>query len=209
MPDIDATLATTERVFVSAPTAPYHEFRVGSRYAATRAESSGLTEGRLRSAVVALEPRTANGACNVAHTDHPRSRSLRRAAARSSRILGGYPRSSSPLRCGAGSRRQRRAPFTASSTTTRRPPTVHNSPAHCRIRADSDCGRPVGGDGPSAVRGSGDGSIFAPRHSRFARCVLVLAALRERPSSARRARRVHARRRRACTARAYRGGWTA
>ncbi len=188
LPDIDRTLATIERV-ASAPTAPYHEFRA-LRAIRRELERNGLDVHE--DAYGQVSTRVTRGGAKralalVAHTDHPafevtdaRGREGR------ARILGGlYPEFfASPVPVLVHDDDDG-APFAATlDNYVSAPDTVHNSPGHCRIRADAELrvGQWAVMDlVPFAV--SGD-ELQLRAGDDLALCavvVLVLAALRDDP----------------------------
>src|SRR6266566_2962762 len=142
MPDIDTTLATIERV-ASAPTAPYHEFRA---LRAIRAELERDGVAVHEDAYGQVSARVTRGPAKrslalIAHTDHP-AFEVTEAYGREgrARILGGlYPEFfAAPvpvLVCDDGDG----TPFAATlDGYVSAPDSVHNSPGHCRIRADRE-----------------------------------------------------------------------
>ncbi|TME74846.1 MAG: M20/M25/M40 family metallo-hydrolase [Chloroflexi bacterium] len=142
MPDIDTTLATIERV-ASAPTAPYHEFRA---LRAIRGELERNGVAVHEDAYGQVSARVTRGPAKrslalIAHTDHP-AFEVTEAYGREgrARILGGlYPEFfAAPvpvLVCDDGDG----TPFAATlDGYVSAPDSVHNSPGHCRIRADRE-----------------------------------------------------------------------
>jgi len=142
MPDIDTTLATIERV-ASAPTAPYHEFRA---LRAIRGELERNGVAVHEDAYGQVSARVTRGPAKrslalIAHTDHP-AFEVTEAYGREgrARILGGlYPEFfAAPvpvLVCDDGDG----TPFAATlDSYVSAPDSVHNSPGHCRIRADRE-----------------------------------------------------------------------
>ena len=142
MPDIDTTLATIERV-ASAPTAPYHEFRA---LRAIRRELERHGVAVHEDAYGQVSARVTRGTAKrslalIAHTDHP-AFEVTEAYGREgrARILGGlYPEFfAAPvpvLVCDDGDG----TPFAATlDSYVSAPDSVHNSPGHCRIRADRE-----------------------------------------------------------------------
>jgi endoglucanase len=188
LPDIDATLATIERV-ASAPTAPYHEFRA-LRAIRRELEQSGLevhedAYGQVSARVTRGDAKRALAL--IAHTDHP-AFEVTEARGREgrARILGGlygeFFTSSVPVVVhddGDG------APFAATlDDYVPAPDAVHNSPGHCRIRADRElrAGHWAVMDlPPFAVSGDELRLRAADDLALCAVVVLVLAALRDDP----------------------------
>jgi putative aminopeptidase FrvX len=142
MPDIDTTLATIERV-ASAPTAPYHEFHA-LRAIRRELERNGLDAHEDAYGQVSARVHRGNAKRSlalVAHTDHP-AFEVTRANGREgrARILGGlyaeFFASAVPVLVHDDADG---APFSATlDDYTPAPDAVHNSPGHCRIRADAD-----------------------------------------------------------------------
>ncbi len=142
LPDIDATLAAVERI-ASAPTAPYHEFRA-LRAIRGELERSGLEVHE--DAYGQVSARVHRGDAKrslalVAHTDHP-AFEVTQANGREgrARVLGGlyaeFFASSVPVLVHDDADG---APFTAKlDDYVPAPDAVHNSPGHCRIRADGE-----------------------------------------------------------------------
>jgi endoglucanase len=188
LPDIDTTLATIERV-ASAPTAPYHEFRA-LRAIRHELERSGL-EAR-EDAYGQVSARVTRGSAKralalIAHTDHP-AFEVTEAHGREgrARILGGlyaeFFASTVPVVVHDDADG---APFAATlDDYVSAPDVLHNSPGHCRIRADTDlrAGLWAVMDLPPFVV-SGD-ELHLRAADDLALCavvVLVLAALRDDP----------------------------
>lgn len=188
MPDIGTTLATIERV-ASAPTAPYHEFRA-LRAIRRELERNGLTVsedayGQLSSR--SSRPTAKRALALVAHTDHP-AFEITEARGREgrARILGGLYAEffASPVPVLVHDDADS-APFAATlDDYLPAPDAVHNSPAHCRIRADSElrAGQWAVMDlPPFAVSGDELHLRAADDLALCAVIVLVLAALRDDP----------------------------
>jgi len=188
IPDIDATLATIERV-ASAPTAPYHEFRA-LRAIRGELERNGLTVKQ--DAYGQISARSSRGNAKrslalVAHTDHPAFEVTEpRGREGRARILGGlYPEFfAGPVPVlvhddGDG------APFAATlDDYVSAPDALHNSPGHCRIRTDGElrAGQWAVMDlVPFAVTGDELHLRAADDLALCAVVVLVLAALRDDP----------------------------
>ncbi|TMF54228.1 MAG: M20/M25/M40 family metallo-hydrolase [Chloroflexi bacterium] len=186
MPDIDTTLATIERV-ASAPTAPYHEFRA---LRAIRGELERNGVAVHEDAYGQVSARVTRGPAKrslalIAHTDHP-AFEVTEAYGREgrARILGGlYPEFfAAPvpvLVCDDGDG----TPFAATlDSYVSAPDSVHNSPGHCRIRADRElrAGQFAVMDlVPFAVHGDELHLRAADDLALCAVVVLVLAALRD------------------------------
>lgn len=188
LPDIDTTLATIERV-TSAPTAPYHEFRA-LRAIRHELERNGLEAhedayGQVSARVTRGNAKRALAL--IAHTDHP-AFEVTEAHGREgrARVLGGlyaeFFASTVPVLVhddGDG------APFAARlDDYLAAPDALHNSPGHCRIRANADlrAGQWAVMDLPPFVA-SGD-ELHLRAADDLALCavvVLVLAALRDDP----------------------------
>ncbi|MEP6693257.1 MAG: M20/M25/M40 family metallo-hydrolase [Chloroflexota bacterium] len=188
LPDIDVTLATIERV-ASAPTAPYHEFRA-LRAIRRELERNGLdvhedAYGQVSARVTRGDAK--RSLALVAHTDHP-AFEVTEAHAREgrARILGGlYPEffaSSVPVLVHDDADG---APFRATlDGYIPAPDVLHNSPGHCRIRAEAELrvGQWAVMDlVPFAVSGDEVRLRAADDLALCAVVVLVLAALREDP----------------------------
>lgn len=188
LPEIDTTLATIERI-ASAPTAPYHEFR------ALRAIRHELERSRLEvheDAYGQVSARVTRGTAKralalVAHTDHP-AFEVTEAHGREgrARILGGlyaeFFASAVPvLVCDDADG----TPFAATlDGYVPAPDALHNSPGHCRIRADRElrAGQWAVMDlPPFAVSGDELHLRAADDLALCAVVVLVLAALRDDP----------------------------
>jgi putative aminopeptidase FrvX len=142
MPDIDTTLAAIERV-ASAPTAPYHEFRA---LRAIRRELEGNGFIVNEDAYGQVSARATRGNAKralalVAHTDHPAFEVTEaRGSEGRARILGGlYPEffaGAVPVRVHDDADG---TPFAATlDGYVSAPDALHNSPGHCRIRAESE-----------------------------------------------------------------------
>jgi putative aminopeptidase FrvX len=188
MPDLDTTLATIERV-ASAPTAPYHEFRA-LRAIRRELERSGIAVSE--DAYGQVFARVSRGECKrslalIAHTDHP-AFEVTEARGRDgrARILGGLYAEffASPVRVLVHDDADG-APFAATlDGYVPAPDVVHNSPGHCRIRADSEL-RPgqwaVMDLPPFAVHGDELHLRAADDLALCAVVVLVLAGLRDDP----------------------------
>lgn len=188
MPDNDTTLATIKRV-VSAPTAPYHEFRA-LRAIRRELERNDLTFHE--DAYGQVTARVSHGNAKraialVAHTDHP-AFEVTEAHGREgrARILGGlyaeYFASTVPVVVYDDAEGE---PFAATlDDYVPAPDTVHNSPGHCRIRAVAElrAGQWAVMDLPPFVV-SGD-ELQLRAADDLALCavvVLVLAGLRDDP----------------------------
>lgn len=186
LPALDATLGTVERI-ASAPTAPYHEHRAT---AAIERELAALGVPTSRDDYAQLYAHVRRGVAKrslalVAHTDHPAFEITRTAGREGrARILGGfYPRffagTVPVLVCDDGDAE----PFSAAlDDYVAEPDVTHNSPGHCRIRAD----RPLPANGwavldlPAfAVHGDEIHLRAADDLALCAVVVLTLAALRE------------------------------
>lgn len=188
MPDIDTTLATIERI-VSAPTAPYHEFRA---LRAIRGELErrgiGVDEdayGQLSAHVSRGDP--ARALALVAHTDHP-AFEVTEARGREgrARILGGlYPEFFASTVAVLVHDDADTAAFAATlDEYVAAPDAVHNSSGHCRIRADGElrAGQWAVMDlAPFVVRGDELHLRAADDLALCAVVVLVLAVLRDDP----------------------------
>ena len=188
LPDIDTTLATIERI-ASAPTAPYHEFRA-LRAIRRELELSGL-EAR-EDAYGQVSARATRGTAKhalalIAHTDHPAFEVTEsRGREGRARILGGlyaeFFASAVPVLVHDDADG---APFAAIlDDYVSAPDVLHNSPGHCRIRADAElrAGQWAVMDLPPFVV-SGD-ELHLRAADDLALCavvVLVLAALRDDP----------------------------
>ncbi len=185
MPDIDTTLATIERV-ASAPTAPYHEFRA-LRTIRRELERHGVAVDE--DAYGQVSAHVTRGTAKrslalIAHTDHPAFEVTEAHGGEGrARILGGlYPEFfAAPvpvLVCDDGDG----TPFAATlDGYTSAPDAVHNSPGHCRIRADGElrAGQFAVMDlVPFAVNGDELHLRAADDLALCAVVVLVLAALR-------------------------------
>lgn len=188
LPDIDTTLATIERV-ASAPTAPYHEFRA-LRAIRRELERNGLEVHEDAYGQVSARVRRGDAKralALVAHTDHP-AFEVTEARGREgrARILGGlYPEFfASPVPVLVHDDADG-APFAATlDGCVSAPDTVHNSPGHCRIRADAElqAGQWAVMDlVPFAMSGDELQLRAADDLALCAVMVLVLAALRDDP----------------------------
>ncbi|MEO8632148.1 MAG: M20/M25/M40 family metallo-hydrolase [Chloroflexota bacterium] len=188
MPDIGTTLATIERV-ASAPTAPYHEFRA-LRAIRRELERNGLVVnedayGQISSR--SSRPNAKRALALIAHTDHP-AFEITEARGREgrARILGGLYAEffASPVPVLVHDDADG-APFAATlDDYVPAPDAVHNSPAHCRIRADAElrAGQWAVMDlPPFAVNGDELHLRAADDLALCAVVVLVLAALRDDP----------------------------
>ena len=143
MPDSETTIATIERV-ASAPTAPYHEFHA-LRAIRRELERNGLTVHE--DAYGQLSARVARGAAKrslalVAHTDHPAFEVTEAHGGEGrARILGGlYPEffaAPVPVLVYDDDTDGRSLPATLDGYVSA-PDAVHNSPGHCRIRAEGE-----------------------------------------------------------------------
>lgn len=188
MPDVDTALATVERI-ASAPTAPYHEFRA---LRAIRRELERSALDVTEDAYGQLLTRVTRGSAKhalalVAHTDHP-AFEVTEARGREgrARVLGGlYPEffaSTVPVLVHDDADG---APFAATlDGYVSAPDLLHNSPGHCRIRADSELrtGQWAVMDlAPFAVNGDELHLRAADDLALCAVVVLVLAALRDDP----------------------------
>jgi putative aminopeptidase FrvX len=188
MPDIDTTLATVERI-VSAPTAPYHEFRA-LRAIRRELERHGLdvredAYGQVSARVASGDAKRALAL--IAHTDHP-AFEVTEARGREgrARILGGlyaeFFASAVPVLVHDDADG---APFAATlDGYVTAPDAVNNSPGHCRIRADGElrAGQWAVMDlPPFAVNGDELHLRAADDLALCAVVVLVLAALRDDP----------------------------
>jgi endoglucanase len=190
LPEIDTTLATVERI-ASAPTAPYHEFRA-LRAIRRELERNGLdvkedAYGQLFGRVHRGDAK--RSLAFVAHTDHP-AFEITEANGREgrARVLGGlyaeFFASAVPVLVHDDADG---APFRATlDDYVPAPDTVHNSPGHCRIRADGElrAGQWAVMDlEPFAVNGDELHLRAADDLALCAVVVLALAALRddERP----------------------------
>ncbi|HUQ40949.1 MAG TPA: M28 family peptidase [Candidatus Limnocylindrales bacterium] len=139
LPDIDATLATVERI-ASAPTAPYHEQRA-LRAIASELQRLGVpTELDAYGQLHARSQRStaARSMALLAHTDHPAFEIIRASGNEGrARILGGFyarffGRPVQVLVCDDGDTE----PFPATLDDFASAPDIpHNSLGHCRIRA--------------------------------------------------------------------------
>ena len=139
LPDIDATLATVERI-ASAPTSPFHEFRA---MRAIAAELRALGIATETDAYEQLHARVQHGRAIrsmalLAHTDHPAFDVISADGNEGrARILGGFyarffARDVKVVVCDDGDG----APFTAVlDDYVPEPDLPNNSPGHCRIRA--------------------------------------------------------------------------
>jgi len=188
LPDIDATLATIERV-ASAPTAPYHEFRA-LRAIRRELERSGLVVhedvyGQVSARITRGDAKHALAL--VAHTDHPAFEVIEaRGREGRARVLGGlYPEffaSAVPVLVHDDADAP---PFAATlDEYVAAPDAVHNTPGHCRIRADGElrAGQWAVMDLPPFVA-NGD-ELHLRAADDLALCavvVLALAALRDDP----------------------------
>jgi putative aminopeptidase FrvX len=188
LPDIDATLATVERI-ASAPTAPYHEFRAMRRVAAelaalgiaTDTDAYGQIHARVR------RPGAVRSVALVAHTDHPAFDIVRAEGNQGrARILGGFyarffAHEVNVIVCDDGDA----APFTAVLHDFEpSPDIVNNSLGHCRISAKEPLtvGQWAALDLPAfEVRGDELHLRAADDLALAAVIVLVLAALRDDP----------------------------
>ena len=188
LPDIDATLATIERV-ASAPTAPYHEFRA-LRAIRRELERNALSVSEDAYGQISSRTRRAGAKralALVAHTDHPAFEITEAHGHEGrARILGGlYPEFfASPVAVLVHDDAES-TPFAATlDAYMPAPDTVHNSPGHCRIRADSElrAGQWAVMDlPPFAVNGDEVHLRAADDLALCAVVILVLAALRDDP----------------------------
>jgi endoglucanase len=188
MPDIDMTIATTERI-ASAPTAPYHEFHA-LRAIRRELERNGLPVHE--DAYGQLSSRVTRGAAKrslalVAHSDHP-AFEVTEAHGREgrARILGGlYPEFFAAPVPVLVYEDADGAPLAGTlDGYVSAPDAVHNSPGHCRIRADGElrAGQFAVMDlVPFAVSGDELQLRAADDLALCAVVVLVLAALRDDP----------------------------
>jgi endoglucanase len=188
MPDIDTTLATIERV-ASAPTAPYHEFRA-LRAIRRELEQGGLAVhedvyGQVSARITRGDAKHALAL--VAHTDHPAFEVIEAHGREGrARILGGlYPEffaSAVPVLVHDDADT---AAFAATlDDYVAAPDAVHNTPGHCRMRADGElhAGQWAVMDlVPFAVSGDELHLRAADDLALCAVVVLVLAALRDDP----------------------------
>jgi len=188
LPDIDTTLATIERI-ASAPTAPYHEFRA---LRAIRRELELIGLDAHEDAYGQVSARATRGNAKralalIAHTDHPAFEVTEsRGREGRARILGGlyaeFFASAVPVLVHDDADG---APFAAIlDDYVSAPDVLHNSPGHCRIRADAElrAGQWAVMDLPPFVV-SGD-ELHLRAADDLALCavvVLVLAALRDDP----------------------------
>jgi len=188
MPDIDTTLATIKRV-VSAPTAPYHEFRA-LRAIRRELERNGLAAhedayGQVTARVTRGNAKRALAL--IAHTDHP-AFEITEADGREgrARILGGlyseFFATTVPVVVYDDAEGEPSAATLDDYVPA--PDAVHNSPGHCRIRgvAELRAGQWAVMDLPPFVV-SGD-ELRLRAADDLALCavvVLVLAALRDDP----------------------------
>jgi putative aminopeptidase FrvX len=188
LPDIDATLATIERV-ASAPTAPYHEFRA-LRAIRRELERNALVVNEDAYGQISSRTRRADAKralALVAHTDHP-AFEITEAHGREgrARILGGlYPEFfASPVAVLVHDDAEG-TPFAGTlDGYLPAPDLVHNSPGHCRIRADAElrAGQWAVMDlPPFAVNGDELHLRAADDLALCAVVILVLATLRDDP----------------------------
>ncbi len=188
LPDIDPTLAAIEHV-ASAPTAPYHEFRA---LRAIRRELEGNGIAVHEDAYGQVSARVRRGDSKralalVAHTDHPAFEVTESHGREGrARILGGLYAEffASPVPVLVHDDADG-APFPATlDGYVASPDAVHNSPGHCRIRADEDLrvGQWAVMDlPPFTVNGDELQLRAADDLALCAVIVLVLAALRDDP----------------------------
>jgi putative aminopeptidase FrvX len=188
LPDIDTTLATIERI-ASAPTAPYHEFRA-LRAIRRELELSGLEAHEDAYGQVSARATRGNAKhalALIAHTDHPAFEVTEsRGREGRARILGGlyaeFFASAVPVLVHDDADG---APFAAIlDDYVSAPDVLHNSPGHCRIRADAElrAGQWAVMDlPPFAVSGDELHLRAADDLALCAVVVLVLAALRDDP----------------------------
>jgi endoglucanase len=188
LPDSDTTLATIERV-ASAPTAPYHEFRA-LRAIRRELERSGFdvhedAYGQVSARVTRGDAK--RSLALVAHTDHPAFEVIEAHGREGrARILGGLYQEffAAPVPVLVHDDAEGE-PFGATlDGYVMAPDAVHNSPGHCRIRADGElrAGHWAVMDlPPFAVIGDELRLRAADDLALCAVVVLVLAALRDDP----------------------------